>query len=447
MSRLLGGCCAFLLVAGIAGCGTDEGFTDIVVPAGFIRSVNAIPDSPTLRVEIGNNQPQDLGFTQATQFVSSLPDLNLRLDVTYAGVNDRLTLVGGDQLRVGVDSELTLVLAGSMDGPQLIRIQNAPPEDIDLAEQLQLQFVHAASAEGVPVNISLTREGASVLETTLDFPEFTDTVTLSAGDFRIRVTDPGTGNLLWDSGDFSLSAGTRGLVMLSDYFGPGASNVRMLSVSNEGTIPFADERFPAAVRVTNAIPDQGPISVTVGDDVVVENLPFQGVSDYVDIDNGIQPISVTVFGEPDNVLFESDTQTFPSGSFLTLVTTGLDDSNTARLFGDNRRSIPSRALLTVTNAGLSGSTTDVYVVDRGTSIENVNPRARIPIIPESGASQTLQVIEGSYDLIFTTAGTKDVIGGPVTADLVNGGIYSVWLTDAPGGGTPAELILGDDLSP
>ncbi|MDZ7686449.1 MAG: hypothetical protein U5O39_16840 [Gammaproteobacteria bacterium] len=68
------------------------------------------------------------------------------------------------------------------------------------------------------------------------------------------------------------------------------------------------------------------------------------------------------------------------------------------------------------------------MVDAGSSIENVNPRARIPVIPETGASRTLELTEGSFDLVVTDEASKDVRVGPIGIDLMGGGLYTVYLS-------------------
>ncbi|MDZ7686448.1 MAG: DUF4397 domain-containing protein [Gammaproteobacteria bacterium] len=111
--------------------------------------------------------------------------------------------------------------------------------------------------------------------------------------------------------------------------------------------------------MANLTTNAGPINVDVRDETFAENVTFQATTNFETVEPGEALVAITPFGEPDNVLFESDGFNFLSGNFLTLVAAGTDETNTARLIGNDRRRIPTRASLTVTNAALSGGTVDL----------------------------------------------------------------------------------------
>ncbi len=448
MCRLLKGAVVAALLALVAACGNDEGFTDIQVPAAFIRSVNAIPDSPNLFVEIGTQTPQALAFGQSSGFVSSLADLPLSFDTYFSTRGEQTFLIRDESLLVGLDNEMTLVLAGSMEAPQLIRIENEPPTDIDFTTQLELQFAHVATDAPGPVTVTLIQGGATVTESTLEFGESSPLVLLDAGDdYTIEARD-GSGALVWSSGTATLAAGSRPLVMLTDYFGPGPAELRGLRVTSEGSAPFPNETLPSALRVANMTATQGPLDVTVRGSLFATNLPFQNVSDFTDTDAGEIDISIAPFGDSSNVLFESDGFALLPGSFVTLISTTTSENEvTARLFGNDRRRIPSRARLNVSNASPGQGTVDIYVVEAGDSISDFNPRVRLTAVPDASASGNILVEEGSYDFYVTDDGTRDVLVGPLGLDLMNGGLYSIYVTDPAGGGAPPEVLLGGDFTP
>ena len=90
---------------------------------------------------------------------------------------------------------------------------------------------------------------------------------------------------------------------------------------------------------------------------------------------------------------------------------------------------------------------DFYVVNAGTSIDNQFPRLRLTSSPDSAAANVLALEEGGYDFAVTTEGTKDLRLGPIGITVMGGGIYSIYVTDAAGGGEPLEAVLVDDFTP
>ena len=87
--------------------------------------------------------------------------------------------------------------------------------------------------------------------------------------------------------------------------------------------------------------------------------------------------------------------------------------------------------------------TDVYVTAPGTGIGMATPAfAGVDFRDETGY---VGLNGGSYDVTVAIAGTQTAAIGPVTVDVVDGGVYTAVAGDAPGGGAPFTLTLLDEL--
>ena len=70
---------------------------------------------------------------------------------------------------------------------------------------------------------------------------------------------------------------------------------------------------------------------------------------------------------------------------------------------------------------------DLYLVDTGTDIADVNPLAAnltFPFVSDFGPT-----IPGNYDLILTLPGEKTLIAGPIRVDIVNGDVVELLILD------------------
>lgn len=457
MSRLYRGAVIIVLSLLLGACGTDDGYVlgdeEFDPPAGFLRVVNLMPDSPALAILI-DDQPfragvqrlPPLNFGSSLPFVQVLPQITLRFSIQYSLDNEAVPLITDAPLFIDIDHDATVLLAGTLDNPAMVTIDNPPLTETGDEDSLELQFAHVATSTDVPVDITLVQGTETVQQFTLDFSEFTDRIDFAPGDYEIIVTENGTGNELWRSGTFSLSAAVRGLVVLADYFGPGANSVRMLTVGEQLTTTFASEQLPAALRIANMTPDQGPLDIYLNDALFAENVAFTDVTAYLDAPLGNVDISVTPFGDPASQLSLTEDQRITSGNFHTLAITGLAETSNAQIYLDDARRVPVRALFNVTNASLSSGSLDVYIAEPGTTPADVSPTTQVSQVPLTNSSKGIRLQAGIYDLYLTTTGEdEDVLYGPQRIDIAGGGIYSIFIADSAGGGEPLQVIFTDDF--
>ncbi|SEO78950.1 protein of unknown function [Halogranum amylolyticum] len=62
------------------------------------------------------------------------------------------------------------------------------------------------------------------------------------------------------------------------------------------------------VRVAHASPDAPNVDVYVDGDVVLEDVPFRTVSDYLDVPTGTRTVTITAAGDEETVAFEGDVE-------------------------------------------------------------------------------------------------------------------------------------------
>ncbi|MEX2488576.1 MAG: DUF4397 domain-containing protein [Pseudomonadales bacterium] len=425
----------------LVSCGSEDGFeTAPTPPRGFLRMVNAVPDSPALRFIVEEREEATLRFGEASQFAGVLPDVPLDFSVTYFDDGTSVQLIT-DQFAIAPDGDFTAVVTGTLDSPRLILIDNSPVDFADDTNESEIQFAHAAAngPDSVDIFVSEQSEPNSVL----GFGEATAVQTLSANvEAEINVHSPGETEALWSSGPFAFSAATRQLLLLVDYFGPGDTPVRMLAIGQNGARPFPEEDLPAALRVANMIPDRGPLDVTVDSNLVAENIDFTDVTDHIELTSGELPIRVTPTGQPDTIVFEGDSEVV-TGQFQTLTVAGLDTDTEVSVSEDNARRLSLGATISVSHSspGVEDETLDVYLLEQGQEVTDTRPDLSLNFL----VTGTVLVDPGSFDLVVTTSGTDDIIFGPQRIDLVRNGIFKVFIHDTPGGGTPVQITLGDDF--
>ena len=440
----------------LTACGTDAGFVEpISVPTAYAQVFNAIPDSPVVRVVVDNLSQATLNFSEGSSFFNILPGIPRKMEVIYFADGQTQTLLER-QLTVPTQNGTSVILAGTIDSPVVLEVENTPRTGDTASDFTEIQIVHAANSLSAEAGFLLVQNGDFSAATQVLLGQFSESLTInpSSGDnyeFMAVSALPGTGSaptdeqILWRSGDFNLPAQSRALLILTDYFGPGGSGVRVVNLNADGADFFATEQLPAAVRVLNALPDRGPIDIFLDDVLFVADVTFNEITDYIFTDlRGQVALKLTAAGDASTVLLET-TPSIAQGKFYVLTTTGLntDTAPSLAITEEDNRNIPIRFILTGTHASPSSGLLDYYLVEPTTSITNSSPRS-----VNNGllSASSMSFDPGTYDLIVTNAGTKEVVFGPLALELQNDRIYRFHLTDATGGGLPMQIVLEDDFN-
>jgi hypothetical protein len=239
-------------------------------------------------------------------------------------------------------------------------------------------------------------------------------VTVSAGDYQIRITPAGsTGTVVFDSGAIALPGGADLMVLAVDTTGPGAP-VQLLVSTGDADSDFiiSDKDAGADLRVVHAAADVGAAEVfaasasaSLATTEVIDTILFAATEELNDLTPAtdyalnVNQDGAGAAGAP----ISATGVTLAAASYYTVLAAG--DLGTPNLFPilaqDDRRSIASTA-----------GTVDVFVTPTGdvtvASIELGEVAPSIPGFDVADVTDYLSLAAGDYDV---RVGVPDGAGG------------------------------------
>lgn len=447
------GLLAALCIAALCITGCSKGGGAAATPdPGQIRVVNLIPTSPSLQASLTGSQLATVSYGQASPMTTKPENSAYDLLVSYTdpALGNTVTVKENSSFSLASNKAYTVVATGSLDSATLTTIENDKIGDI-VTGNTEVQFFNGNTSVGaVDVYLSDTPTSNSIngiSPISLDVNGFSSLNTVSSGDYRILVTKKGSNTIIYDSGKVTLDSQTRRLFAVDDYFGPGGS-IRVIEISPQASSTLINEQFPTAIRVANMIPDLGSVDVLMNGTPLFSNLAFGAVSTYTVFAAGLDDFQVTLPGDPTSVIYDNSHQTIP-GENRTLVITGsgLTPQVEGRFILDDQRRIATGAQMRVINASPGAGNLDVYFLVPGqdlTTAFNDNESTFSNFTLLTNGATLLQA--GQYDATFTRTTTDTIVLGPDRVSVADSGIYSIFVKDAPGGGTPADVTLADDFT-
>jgi hypothetical protein len=183
----------------------------------------------------------------------------------------------------------------------------------------------------------------------------------------------------------------------------------------------------AWVRVAHASPDAPAVDVWVNGAVVLSNVAFGQLSNYLLVPAGDYNIKVTPTGLTAPVVIDADV-TLDKDKAYTVAASGLLASIAPVVYMDNNtRPAPGHAKVNFTHLSPDAPAVDVGVVGGGNLFTNVAFK---------GTSPYIEVPAGQYDLEVKLTGTPTVVLTLNNVDLDMGMIYTVFAEGLAGGGPP-----------
>jgi hypothetical protein len=182
---------------------------------------------------------------------------------------------------------------------------------------------------------------------------------------------------------------------------------------------FAQGTGQAQVRVAHLAPDAPNVDVYVNSDLILTDVPYTTISDYLPLPAGTQQVTVYATGETTSPVIDTPVELAAGGAY-TVAAVGLvaDDSLTAQVYQDDLRSPDSgNAKVRVVHASPDAGPVDV--IPRG-------GQALVEGLTFPDASPYAEVPAGSYTLDVNAAGTKKTALTVPDAKLASGGVYSAF---------------------
>jgi outer membrane murein-binding lipoprotein Lpp len=195
------------------------------------------------------------------------------------------------------------------------------------------------------------------------------------------------------------------------------------------------------VRMLNAVADAEPLDMLVDDDVKATAVALGAASSYTEFASGGRDVKVRSSSQGTVLIDKS--LTFASGTNSTLVAFGKRSNLQALVLADDT-AVPSSGHFKVRVVGLSpdSGAVDLYVTGGDIS---ASP-ATIPNIGYGGITDYTEGVPGSYRLVYTAAGTKDVIFQSAAMSFTEGQIVTLGIFPALGGKLVNGIVITSDSS-
>ena len=405
----------------LTGCGNSGSFFG-TLPA-RIRVVNALVDGGPVNLTV---------FTEP--IVTNLPfeGITTYQDVDAGNREVKVSLAGGtstiyDQTTLILDdASYTYVVSGTTAAPLVQAlidqvVQDQPPA----AGTFRLRLVNAAITSPT-FDVYVTQPGELLANMSPSFSGIaygtTSTfTTFNAATLQVRVTLPGSKQVIYDAGPVKFSERT--VYQLVGYTRGSSTlvNGALLVIDTVGTSSIV-ESLLAQVKLVHAAPNTGPVNALIDGTVTFANVPYQSASSYAVIASGPHTVTVETAGVPGAVIASAQPP-FPSATDTSLVLMGVPGAQTIAALADtNLPGAIGRARVRFVNAGSDVGPVDV-LVNFAKVFSNVG----------NGAPSTyIEELEDSYTITFAYAGTTTEIVSVPGVALTAGRTYTMYLIGTAG---------------
>ena len=449
MKRIL----TFLACAAVLTLSACSGETALPDPSGkgSFRAVNAIPGSPTVSFRIEERALDSLAYKSASS-PERFDDFeyNFNFDISVPGETDQRR-IATLAAQVEADREHFFVLTGSIDNPTVLTWTTDIRVWGDTETVFEQRFAHLSASLGdIDVFFQDPAEplapGGHVAR--LSYGDVMDFAEFAEGEYTATVTAAGDINTVhFVSTPITYVPRASNTVSLFD----GDENdtgpfVMSLTSAVGQTLRITDPAYATTVRFVNG-------SVTLGTvDIYSDELLTELVA--ADVEFGVPTANL------DTVLEERSYYFTPADSVATTlfsVTVPAPPPSTPTEFflvGDtddwrginlaiDRASTSTVAKATFFHAAANTDTFEIFILDRDAELtEESFPALQRPTF---GLPSTTAILDaGSYDIYFTTAATRDIIGGPYPLDVALGDVVQLMAVDDP---LDTAAVLLRDVSP
>ncbi len=402
---------------------------------GTINAINAMPASPSVSFLIEERVLGNVGY-KAILGRQSFDDLTFNFNFEFIGPGDTApTRVATEFLDVVADTDYMFVLTGSITAPD-VTLWERPERDWSGTETVfEAGIAHLSPALG-DLDVYFAPTGtAPVLgeeRAKLSFGERVPEIDLENGEYELIITvrdDPAT--ILYQSHPVIYSARVSYTLAIFDADPSITGNISVRSISSLGlSSELPDPGFMPTLRTVHAAFGTENIDIYADEDftaAIFSDLGFGQSTGDLAVDDGILLYTYTVVGDS-GVIIDEEAQFVPRGQRVSTFLAGPPGPDLSRIIlPDNRRSIETHAKLRLIQAAANFETLDLYLVDAGTDITDINPT--FAGMPFGLATDFAAQAAGSYDFILTLPGEKVLIATPLQLDLLDGDVVEALMID------------------
>jgi len=395
-----------------------------------LRIMNAIPDAPSISVQLGTNPPLITGmlFQQLTQYMS-----------VSGGSQDFMVSANGGQsfainetLNMGSGSYTYVVYGPIVSAAGFLINEN----NIQTPNSGEFNFRVINVAAGIgPVDVYLTPLGTDINATSptvsdVGLGAISQFVSPNAGTLEMRATATGTKNIIYDT---AVQTFTNGDSYEAVVFTKGSArlvSMALLDENSTGTGQVLDNLL-ADFKVVNASTAGTALNVLVSNVVVLSNIPYQGVSNYVNTPAGSTTFSVQATATPGANLLTL-VATLDSATDTSLVFSGPPGGLIPLVLNDNNLPPPAlNARVRFVNASPGLGPVDVYVNFSQTTAALAENSASLYFNETADGT-----IGTAYEFDFNIAGTTTPVLKMPGVTIIAGHTYTVYVigpSNAPQG--------------
>lgn len=433
MARISRVLAAIIVAFAIGACGSDSSLP-VATGKASIRMINAIPTSPEIGFLI-EERALDAVRYKSNSSPESWDDLEYTFNFEInRPFENELTRIASQFLDVTREIEYTFLVRGSLDAA-VVDVWQIPERSFSGSETIfEMRVGNAADALGL-VDVYVGLEGVDPVlgaqVASLAPGEVSAPTDIEEDVYVVTITAAGDpANILFQSVPTRILANQSVIVtaFAGDANDTAPVTVRLFNQLGASSA-VTDARFPPTARLIHATSDLGTSDVY--DDAALQNrivadLAFGDITGDIDVAVGEVPITATAPGNVGAILLEDTLTTF-AGSRLNYYLTVLSDEVVGSQVFVDRRPVETIARLTFFHSAINHELVDLYVVDAGTTIDDVFPR----LITATYGLQApeIRLDAGSYEIYVTTAGEKTILDGPVSLEVALGDVFEAVLLD------------------
>jgi hypothetical protein len=198
----------------------------------------------------------------------------------------------------------------------------------------------------------------------------------------------------------------------------------------------------AHIRLLNAMPTQSDLDMLIDGTKVAASLFYGTASSYSSVKSGSRHVQIEPTGSSTPVI--DTTQDLNSGSTVTALAYLNTSNNNSSSFLADDNATPSSGdfklrIINASPATVAYGSVDVYVVTSGTSISGVSPN--FSSLHDNGtATGYLSLAAGTYDIIFTPAGSKTQIVGDYGVAFSASQVRTALILNSLSGGLTVSVV-------